>query len=156
MLPALRREIRIVRAINRVGHDAQCSQCDECRPEPLIVRPHETVCDRCDLIRRGLPPVEDHHPAGRANDPFTVSLDANDHKVVTAMQEDWPIGVRSNVTQDPLVKLAAIILGLIDTSPYVSRELLLPFIRNYMKGTPEMLLSLNRRIRMQHGDEWWK
>jgi hypothetical protein len=126
------------------------------RPEALIVRPHETVCYRCDLIRRGLPPVEDHHPAGRANDPFTVSLDGNDHKVVTAMQEDWPIGVRSNITQDPLAKLAAIILGLIDTSPYVPRELLLPFIRNYMKGTPEMLLLLNRRIRTQHGDEWWK
>jgi hypothetical protein len=155
MLPALRREIRIVRAIRRVGPGAQCSQCGECRPDALIVRRNSIICYRCDCVRRGLPPFEYHHPAGHANDPLTVAMDNNNHKVLTAMQDDWPIGVRSNATQDPLIKVSGRVRGLIETCPYIPSEALIKFIQDSMAGAPELLESLSRQFRTRLGKDWW-
>jgi len=83
MMPALRREIQRVRAIQRVGAGAFCFECGESRPDALFVRDEIVTCYRCDYIRIGRSLTELHHPAGRANDPFTIALDVNDHTVLT-------------------------------------------------------------------------
>jgi hypothetical protein len=104
----------------------------------------------------GLPTVELHHPAGRANDPFTVAVDANDHRVLNALQQGWPIGVLRNVTGDPLIKASSRARGLVDTSVYVPPDSLIQFIRDSVADTPERLESLSRKLRTQLGPGWWR
>lgn len=156
MILALQREIRRVRARQRVGAGTFCFECGEGRPEPLDIRGETVTCDRCERIRIGCSVTELHHPTGRANDPFTIAVDVNDHKVLSAMQQDWPIGVLRNVTGDPLIKVSAKVRGLRDTSVYVPPDSLVRFIRDSMADTPERLEALSRELKTRLGPGWWK
>jgi hypothetical protein len=107
-------------------------------------------------VRDGRPTRERHEPAGRGNDPFSILIDANEHRVLSAMQRDWPPGVLSNRDGNPLIKVSARVRGLIDTSQYVMPGASAIFVRDCLIGIPQYLETLNADLIDQLGAKWWK
>jgi hypothetical protein len=157
MTPAIHREIRRSKTITRVGVDSACS-CGERRGDALTVTDEgEAICYRCLCVRDGRPTRERHEPAGRRNDPFSVLIDVNDHRVLSAIQRDcWPPGVLSNRDGNPLIRASARVRGLIDTAPYVMPGAPAAFVRDCLIGIPQYLESLNSSLTDQIGPKWWR
>lgn len=156
MTPAIQREIRRSRTITRVGVDSTCS-CGEARGDALTVTDNgEVICYRCLCVRDGRSTRERHEPAGRRNDPFSVLIDANDHRVLSAMQRDWPPGFLSNRDGNPLIKVYTRVHGLIDTSQYVIPGAPAAFVRDSVIGIPQYLETLNAALIDQLGTKWWR
>lgn len=107
--PVLRREIRR----KHLGPLAQCA-CGERDPLLLQRTSVGTECARCEAIRLTGKPLESHHPAGRANSPLAVLIDANLHALFTDAQYDWPVETLVNRHRRPARRLAALIRACLD------------------------------------------
>jgi hypothetical protein len=134
-------------AARRVGLNAQCD-CGEARPEALISGMEPSICARCQRTRKGQSTIDEHHPAGRANDTMTVPIDVNDHRAeLSVAQHDWPTPMLENPDGDPIIAAAASLQGFIDTLTYLLK--LIDWI-------PGMLVALSGVVMRVLGPRWWK
>ena len=134
-------------AARRFGGHTQCA-CGEARPEALIAGSNPTICTACDRKRRGKTTFDDHHVAGKANNPATTPIPANDHRAeLNVAQYNWPKETRENPDGSPLLAAAAFIRGFVDTIFYLIDKLLL--------WIPEMLEKLNALLVEKSGRKWW-
>ena len=90
-----------------------------------------------------------HHIAGKANDPTTIRVPANDHRArLSVDQYDWPESTLENPDGNPLLASAACIRGFVDTVSYLMEKLLLP--------KAEMLEIQDADLKDKLGPRWWK
>ncbi len=82
------------------------------------------VCRECTAKRHGSSPIERHHVLGKLNDPATVTLPANDHEELSAMQERWPDLLRNG--DGPELSLARFLRAIGDFFRWASEK-----ARNY-------------------------
>src|SRR5215467_11072908 len=110
---------RKVVAARRVGIGARCS-CGEDRPGALIAGSNPTICAACQRAMKERGTMDDHHFAGRANNPATVSIPVNDHRAILSIaQMEWPKSTLRNTEGSPLLAGAACVRGFIDTVVYL-------------------------------------
>src|SRR5271170_7444638 len=87
----------------RLGLDKKC-KCDEDRPQTLKPGSDPPTCESCDRKKRGRSPFDQHHPAGKANNPATVPVWVNDHRAVLSdAQYDWPEQTLRNPFGSPIL-----------------------------------------------------
>ena len=106
------------------------------------------MCLECVRRKRGKSTQDNHHPAGKANNPTTTPILANDHRAeLNVAQYDWPKETRENPEGSPLLAAAACIRGFVDTIFYLIDKLLL--------WIPQMLEVLDRFLAEKLGPKWW-
>jgi len=138
--------VRKAIAARRVG-DRKCA-CGESRSEALIPGSDPIMCHECWRKQEGKTVMDDHHPAGDANDPTTIPTPVNDHRAeLNVAQYDWPKPTLENTDASPLLARAACIRGYLDTNEYLAERLLLPGAEVY-----ELLDEL---LREKFGEKWW-
>lgn len=92
--------------------------------------------------------MDEHHIAGKANSPITVSIPANDHRAeLSVAQHEWPKETLENRDGCPLLRGAACIRGFRDTVVYYMSE--------FMLWIAEMLELLSARLIEAWGRKWW-
>lgn len=143
----IRAHARKAMAARRVGAGARCA-CGESRPEALIPGSNPTTCARCARERQGLTIMDNHHVAGKPNDPTTIQVPVNDHRAeLNTAQYDWPKQTRENPNGSPLLGAAACVRGFVDYIIYLLKKMLL--------WIPEMLENLDAYLREKLGPKWW-
>jgi hypothetical protein len=120
--------------------------CGESRPEALL---HDTVwCAECQRKHQGSTTEDEHHYAGAANDPTTLSVPVNDHRAdLTTAQLDLPKQTRENPDGSPALAGAARVRGFVDTVVFLIRKGLL--------WVAEMLEKLDEALVKRLGAKWW-
>ena len=116
--------------------------------ERRAVETHVEGCAECQARLQGRRPVEDHHPAGRANDPFTAPFWANDHDILTDRQHGWSAATLRNPDGSPLLKAAAAIRGWLDVLRLI--------VERTVGWIPPFLEWLDAALRGSVGDRWWE
>ncbi len=112
-------------AARRVG-SRRCV-CGESRPDALIAGSNPVICAACKRERDGKTPFDNHHPAGRANNPTTIAVPVNDHRAeLNVAQYKWPRKTLENPHRSKELAAAAAIRGFADTNLYLMKELLIP------------------------------
>jgi hypothetical protein len=139
---------RKAEALRRIGIGRACTICGENRPEALIPNSEPMVCARCERKQKGKSTVDQHHVAGRANDPMTIPVDVNDHRaVLNVVQHDWEKGILQNPDGCPLKAGAARIRGWTDSIVYVL---------SLGDCVVQMLIALSDFLQNRLGPKWWK
>src|SRR5437016_11325948 len=93
--------VRKAIAQRRVGINARC-ECGEARPEALIRKKKRIICHECKRKEKGMKTKDNHHFAGKANSPITVSVPVNDHSAeLNVAQYDWPQETLENPDGSP-------------------------------------------------------
>jgi hypothetical protein len=137
--------IRDAVAQRRIG-DKKCV-CGETRPRAFASR-NSKLCVKCERKKRGHRTTDDHHVAGKANDPITIPVEVNDHRArLNADQMDWPKDTRENRDGSPLLAAAGAIRGFIDTVLYLIEKLLLRHA--------EILEKIDAYLVRTLGRKWW-
>jgi hypothetical protein len=138
---------REARSSRRVGQGSRC-KCGEQRPRALIPGSKPKICAECQRKKLGHSLLDEHHPAGEANDPTTTPIPANDHRAVLSPQQyEWPPETWENPEGSPLLAAAASIRGYSETAEYLANSLLIP--------RAELLEVLERHLRQRLGPRWW-
>jgi hypothetical protein len=133
-------------AARRVGRGSLCA-CGEDRPFSLITGSQPRTCRECMQRRKGYKTIESHHPDGRANDPTTLPVGANDHAELTEAQRAWPKTTLENPDGSPLLAIAARIRSHSDLVEYLKQNPLLrsaPFVE-----------ELDAILTAHFGPRWW-
>lgn len=139
---------RKVVAARRVGVGARCS-CGEDRPEALIAGSNPKICAACQRAARGRTTTDQHHFAGRANNPATIPVPVNDHRAILSVaQTEWPKSTLTNTEGSPLLAGAACLRGFIDTILYLIEKGLL--------WLADMLEELDEVQVKKLGPQWWE
>jgi hypothetical protein len=108
----------------------------------------DLLCYEHQAIAGGRDPVEAHHVSGRANDPDTTArVPGNDHRVLSDLQQDWPIETLRNREGSPLIRAAAEIRGWLDV---------LWLILTRLGWIPPFLERLDVTLTDHHGAGWWR
>jgi hypothetical protein len=137
---------RKVRAARRIGEGQKC-RCGEARSEALLPGSTPTTCTECDRRRCGKSTEDQHHVAGKANDPTTIPVPANDHRARLSVDQcDWPKETLANRDGSPILTAAARDRGFVDTTAYLEERL-----RN-----AEMLECLDKYLLDKLGPRWWE
>ncbi len=132
-------------ARRRIG-EKKCV-CGETRPLAFANRKSK-LCARCERRRRGQRTTDDHHVAGKANNPATIPVMTNDHRArLSEDQHDWPKATLANPDGCPLLAAAACVRGFIDYINYA--------IDKYLLWIPEMLELLSAFLAAKLGRKWW-
>ena len=138
---------RKVVATRRVGVGARCS-CGEDRPEALIAGSSPTICGACQRAEKGRTTIDQHHFAGRSNNPATIPIPVNDHRAILSVaQAEWPKLTLTNAEGSPLLAGAACLRGCIDTILYLIEKGLL--------WLADMLEKLDVFLVKKLGPKWW-
>ena len=136
------------RATRRVGKGARCSKCGEDRPLALIPKSEPRICANCRRIELGQSTLDNHHPAGEANDPTTTPLPSNDHRAdLSPKQYEWPLESWLNPSGSPVLAGAACMRGYSETDDYLVASLIIP--------KAEMLEALDAFLNRRLGPKWW-
>ena len=139
---------RETRAARRVGQGSRCSRCGEDRPLALIPESHPRICANCQRVELGKLTLDNHHPAGEANDPTTTPIPVNDHRaVLSPLQYEWPRETWENPSGSPILASAACMRGFSETGDYLVASLIIP--------RAEMLEILDAFLLRRLGPEWW-
>lgn len=133
-------------AARRVGIGAECA-CGENRPIALIADSQPIICAECERRKRGLTIYDEHHVGGKANDPLTIPIPANDHRELSEAQYDWPKATRENPDRSPLLSISGCIRGVCDLIVMLVKKLLL--------WIPEYLEKLDAFLTSYFGSKWW-
>jgi hypothetical protein len=142
----LKREIRKnKRRRSLKARSPRCQRCVEANPFAMV---SARFCYECQIQNQGKSLIERHHFAGQHNDPFTVSMPGNDHRVVTDLQQDWPIKTLRNPNGSPALKAAASTRGFLDLLELV--------IKRILGWIPEFLETLDEYLVKLLGSDWWK
>jgi hypothetical protein len=140
----------------RLGDASTCHLCGEADVRGLrrveLVSSIEgpitvTLCASCHVQLQGKRLTEEHHPAGRANDPFTVPIPATEHAILSDAQYDWPRETWRNPDGSPLLAAAASLRGWLD--------ILRLIIERTVGWIPAFLEALDALLRQQLGPRWW-
>jgi hypothetical protein len=92
--------------------------------------------------------MDRHHPAGKANNPNTISVLVNDHWAeLNEAQEHWPKDTLENPDGDPVLALAANARAILDMITYL--------VKKFLSWIPEALESLARFLLETLGRRWW-
>lgn len=92
--------------------------------------------------------MDNHHPAGEANDPTTIPVPVNDHRAeLNTAQADWPKETLENRDDSPLLAHAGCVRGYADTEAYLIDRTLLPRV--------PMLEALEKFLVERLGPKWW-
>jgi hypothetical protein len=135
-------------AARRVGVGARCS-CGEDRPEALIAGSSPIICAACKRTAKGRTTIDEHHFAGRANNPATIPVPVNDHSAILSVaQAEWPKSTLTNTEGSPLLAGAACLRGCIDTILYLIEKGLL--------WLADMLEKLDQVLAKKLGAQWWE
>ena len=139
---------REARAVRRVGQSSRCHLCGEDRPLALIPGSKPLICAACQRKKLGHSLLDNHHPAGEANDPTTTPILVNDHRAILSPEQyEWPQETWDNPLGSPILASAACIRGYCETDSYLVASLLIPKV--------EMLEALEVFLKEQLGSEWW-
>jgi hypothetical protein len=125
-------------------------RCKECGEESLAALTGTTpniICYECQARRKKRSTTEKHHFAGRNNDPLTVSIPSNDHRILSDEQKDWPTTTLRNQDNSPLIRAAATLRGLLD--------ILRSLIERTLGWIPEFLEWLDDLLKERLGAHWW-
>jgi hypothetical protein len=142
------REIRREKQLRRLrARTPECTKCGESDPSALTGVAPEIICYECQAKASNRSPIERHHPAGRNNDPFTVPIPGNDHRILSDLQNDWPPETLRNPTGSPLRKAAATMRGFLDT--------LRLLIERLFGWIPDFLETLDAKLTEYFGASWW-
>jgi len=134
-------------ATRRVGVGAKCA-CGEDRPYALIAGSDPVTCAECKRKNEGKTTVDEHHVAGKANSPLTISVPANDHRAQLSVEQyGWPKDTLRNPDGSPLLAAAACIRGIRATIVYLLDKLL--------DWIPEVLEKLEAWLVKTLGPKWW-
>lgn len=134
-------------AARRIGPRKQC-ECGEARPEALVTGSNPVICAKCQREKRGQTTMDEHHPAGKANNPTTILVPVNDHRaILSPAQYDWPKETRENPDGSPLLAAAGCVRGFADTIIYLVQKLLL--------WIPEMLEKVDKFLVDTLGRKYW-
>ena len=139
---------RKVVAARRVGSEGRCS-CGEARPEALVSGIKPTTCAACQRTAAERTTTDDHHFAGKANNPTTIPVAVNDHRAhLSVAQADWPKSTLRNPQNSPLLAAAGCLRGFVDTVLYLIEKGLL--------WIAEMLEQLDQILLKRLGPQWWR
>lgn len=137
---------RKVAAARRVGNK-KCA-CGESRPEALITKGRKTSCVECKRKKEGRATTDNHHPAGVANNPTTITTPVNDHRAeLSVAQQDWPKKTRENPDGSPLLAAAGCVRGFVDTIVYLIKKTLI--------WIADMGEKLDAYLEEILGRKWW-
>lgn len=131
----------------RVGENNQC-ECGESRLAALNTRSKPVMCEECKRKRSGKTAKDNHHVAARANNPTTIPVPANDHRVLSTEQYEWPKETRENPDGSPFLAAAGCIRGFKDTILYLIDKLLL-WIADMLETAHDCLVN-------KLGPKWWE
>jgi hypothetical protein len=135
-------------AARRVGANARCG-CGEARAEALVSGSNPIVCAECQRKSKGQCTSDDHHIAGKANNPATIPIPANDHRAeLSTAQYNWPRRTLENPSGSPLLHGAACIRGASDTIFHIIKTLLL--------WIADLLELADSKMTELHGPNWWR
>lgn len=138
--------VRKVIATRRVG-GRKCA-CGESRPGALVPSSEPLVCAACQRKSEGRPIYDEHHPAGKANDPTTTPIPVNDHRAdLNVRQYDWPKTTLENPDGSPLLAAAGRNRGYTETNGYLVNAML--------RQNTEVLEVLNAYLVKRLGAKWW-
>ncbi len=138
---------RKVVAARRVGVDTRC-MCGEKRPEALIRGSNPRICAACQRTLTAHTTVDQHHFAGKANNPTTIPIPVNDHRArLSVSQAEWPKPTLTNLEGSPLLAAAACVRGFIDTILYL--------IERGLHWIADMLEKLDEFQVKKLGPQWW-
>lgn len=137
-------DVRRARKERRFGPDARCALCGE---SDLVALVRRDLCYACQAHQAGKPDVEQHHVAGRHNSDVTVPLPANEHRMASDMQQDWPQRTLRNPDSSPLLKASGAIRGFLD--------ILRLIIDRVLGWIPEYLEKLDASLTSHFGQRWW-
>jgi hypothetical protein len=127
--------------------ERQC-ECGERRPMALVSKSDPIMCHKCRRVKEGMTDMDEHHPAGQANDPTTTPIPVNDHCAeLNQAQKDWPRNTLENSAGCPVLAIAACTRGYADTDVYLMENLLLRRVK--------MLESLSKFLEERLGPGWW-
>jgi hypothetical protein len=144
-----KRDVRRENHLRRMGtREPKCANCGENDPATLTGRAPDIICYECQAKASNRSPIERHHPAGQNNDPFTVPIPGNDHRILSDLQKDWPQDTLRNPTGSPLRKAAATMRGFLD--------LLMLLIERIFGWIPDFLESLDAKLIGHFGAIWWE
>jgi hypothetical protein len=93
-------------------------------------------------------PLDDHHPAGNANDSTVIPTPVNDHRAkLSPQQYEWPPKTLVNPDGSPIRIGAARLRGYCETNDYLVCSLLIP--------NTEMSEALDEYLERRLGPKWW-
>jgi hypothetical protein len=142
------RAARRERHLRRLGsRHPRCQRCGETEPAALAATDGEVVCYECTAAASGRPVVEQHHIAGRHNDPTTAPLPGNAHRLVSDEQRAWPEETLRNPDGSPLLTEAAWDRGSLDV---------LRLICDHVSPRAVILEDLDRKLTDLLGPRWWE
>jgi hypothetical protein len=144
----VRKLARSSRRAVRFAADAACARCGERDTRVLIEGARPPTCYQCKAEYEGRPKTEAHHVAGCRNLPLTATVAANDHRILSDLQGDWPAETLRNPGRSPLIAAAAALRGWLD----VLRLL----IDRAVGWIPGCLEALDRALTEQFGERWWE
>lgn len=129
--------------------EPRCSRagCDEVDPFALTGVAPYVVCYECRAEARGREFTEAHHAAGQANDPATVRVPGNDHRVLSSYQQLWPERTLRNPDGSPLLRAAAALRGWLDVLRLV--------LDRALARIPGFLERLDAWLLVRVGPRWW-
>lgn len=126
--------------------DKKCA-CGETR-QLTFAGPKAKRCVECERKKKDRKTTDNHHVAGKANDPITISVPVNDHRArLSVDQMDWPKEARENPDGSPLLAAAGAIRGFVDTVVYLLENLLLKHADILEKVDAYLVRTLGRK--------WW-
>jgi hypothetical protein len=137
-------DVRRAQRQRRFGPNARCTTCGESDPIALV---RSDLCYSCHARQAGKSDVELHHVAGRHNSDFTVSLPANEHRLASDYQNDWPERTLRNPDSSPLLHASAWIRGFLDVLRLI--------IDRILGWIPEYLEKLDASLSSRFGQRWW-
>jgi hypothetical protein len=137
-------DMRRAQRQRRFGPDARCAICGESDPIALV---RSDLCYECQARQAGKPDIEQHHVAGKQNSDVTVPLLANEHRLASDMQQDWPQRTLRNPDSSPLLKASGSIRGFLD--------ILRLIIDRVLGWIPEYLEKLDTSLTSLFGQRWW-
>jgi hypothetical protein len=92
--------------------------------------------------------MDNHHFAGKANNPLTVPVPVSDHWAeLSVAQQDWPKETLGNPPGSPLLAGAASIRGFVDWVIYL--------IEKGVLWVAKMLEALDAFLAQALGPKWW-
>src|SRR5215217_3044997 len=145
----LGRERRREGRFERLGtRQPRCRYCPESNPFALQGIYPDIACHECAAQQAGRKTTEGHHVGGRHNSSVIVDMQANDHRVKSDMQRDWPERTLRNPDGSPLLAAAAKIRDLLDQLRLI--------IDRAIEHIPTFLETLDERLRAKLGDRWWE
>lgn len=143
----LRAIVRARRQARRLGAPEPCQGCGEVDPRCLTRRENGIRCYACQRVAARASAFEKHHLAGQHNLAETALVPANDHRILSDMQNDWPETTMRNSDRSPLLIAAAAIRGWLDVLQLI--------IERTVGWIPAFLEGLDAWLRVLVGDGYW-